>query len=170
MEPEQETFEVDGIKAMSLYPYEEGFRSQLYALKGAKDIELAPTFLYFQKSLLRALYLGYKIVPAPSYIGHDQARGFNHVVELFRPLGLEMLELLDKTSDHKQAESTIEERSKVKDVIVLKKKIDLSGKKILFVDDVFTTGATAKACLALIASCNPKRIKALFLAKTAKPI
>ena len=49
--------------------------------------------------------------------------------------------------------------------MVYKNRIDLSNKKVLIVDDVYTTGSSFRACLALVRKLHPKVIKACFLAK-----
>ena len=41
-----------------------------------------------------------------------------------------------------------------------------SGKKVLIVDDVFTTGSTVNAMIDLIKPKNPKKIKILVMSKT----
>ncbi len=167
MRPGEERFEVGGVKALALYPYEGAFRERLYALKGLRDIEMAGVFLAYQAALLGFIYRGYEVVPAPSYKGHDEERGYNHVVEAFRPLGLPIIEALEKKDDVKQAGSSAHKRQEIGKHIGLRENIDLGGKKILFVDDVFTTGATARACLKILSSLGPKSLKALFLARTS---
>ena len=156
------------MPALSLYPYGEAIRSALYQFKGCFDVELAPVFLDFPLDYLRLRYHGYVIVPAPSSKEHDEKRGFNHVVEMFRPLGLPMHCILQKTSDRKQADLTYQERQKVGDILTLEGGSSLKGKKILFVDDVYTTGATCKACLNLLKQLRPAKLAVLTMAKTLK--
>lgn len=165
LEPSFFRFKLGSISFMAIYPYHEGFQSLLFQFKGCFDIELAPIFLEFPLPWLKLLYHGCYLIPAPSSASHNQTRGFNHVVEAFRPLGLPILEILEKTSDRKQTDCSLEERKTVGDIIRLTKKPNLKGKKVLFVDDVFTTGSTAKACLKLIASLHPKKLQGLVLSK-----
>ena len=159
-------FEIDGTKATALFPYSDSFRSRLYALKGQGDIEMGAVFLSYAAAYLELRYAGYRLVPAPSHPSHDEEMGYNHVEEIFSHLKLPMIKLLTKTKDVKQAGSSAVERQKIGQALAYKDgKIDLRGKKILFVDDVFTTGATARACLSLIKALHPKKVRALFLAK-----
>lgn len=155
-----------GVPFLSIFDYTEGMQSLLFQFKGCFDIELAPLFLEYPLPLLKAKYRGYCLVPAPSSDSHNQRRGFNHVVEAFSSLGLPILPLLKKTSDRKQTDCTVDQRREVGKIIALTKPLSLKGKKILFVDDVFTTGSTALACLKLIASCRPKKVAGLVLSKT----
>ncbi len=166
--PDFRHFKLDGFTCFSLYPYSEAFRSRLYALKGEKDLEMAPVFLAYQNAFLKAMFNGYKIVPAPSFHAHDEERGYNHVEAIFKTLGLPILKVLRKTEDVKQAGRSLEDRMRIGESLALEKGPTLKGEKILFVDDVMTTGSTAKACLKLLKEQGPKRLKALFLAKTEK--
>ena len=43
---------------------------------------------------------------------------------------------------------------------------DLFNKKILLVDDVYTTGSTMKAAIDLVKQLHPKKIKVLVISKT----
>jgi predicted amidophosphoribosyltransferase len=111
-------------------------------------------------------FLDYKIIPVPSYIEDDNKRGFNHVVEAFKNLGLDVLPIIEKTAHHKQADKTAEERKQINKYLRLKIKTDLSKTKVLLVDDIYTTGATVRSVINLIEKLNPKEIKVLVLAKT----
>ncbi len=76
-----------------------------------------------------------------------------------------MLRCIYKTKNVKQADLTSEERKKVSDILKIDD-VDLSKKKILIVDDVFTTGSTVRSMINLVKSKNPKRIKVLVMSKT----
>ena len=106
------------------------------------------------------------MIPIPSYQNEDEERGFNHVIETFKSLGLKMLNILEKTEKHKQALSSFNQRKKVYKYLELKSHPDLSKKKVLIVDDVYTTGSTMKSAIHLIEKLNPKKIDVLVVAKT----
>lgn len=166
MNPQMESFLIEKVKARSLYSYNETIRSLLFQFKGCADIELAPIFLAYQLPMLKLLYHGYILLPAPSYAPRDKKRGFNHVQEMFKELALPMSHGLEKSDDKKQADSSFRERQKIGDVITYKKDISLTNKKVLFVDDVLTSGATAKACLKIIKRQHPKKVEVLVMART----
>lgn len=111
-------------------------------------------------------YSGYKIIPIPSYKGDDETRGFNHVVEVFKTMGLEMLPIIEKTAHFKQAEHKAKKRNEISKYLVTKDKVDLRKSKVLIVDDIYTTGSTMKAAINLVEKLDPKDIKVLVLAKT----
>lgn len=158
-------FIFEGIKVLSIYEYKSFIKKKLFEFKGCYDYELYSTFLNIFELELKEKYIGFNIVFVPSNKESDNKRGFNHVEEMFKFLNLRSLDLLEKIGDDKQAKNTYFERKKVGKHIVLKKSMDLKGKKILIVDDVITTGSTLKASINLIKSLNPKEIKVLTMAK-----
>lgn len=169
MQPLFISFKVDTYSALSIYYYTQFIRQLIYQFKGCYDYELNSVFanMYFRE--LKLYYSGYYMIPIPSFKEDDELRGFNHVVEIFNNLGLKTLNLLEKVNEHKQAKSTFNERQKVYKSLALKKQIDLHNKKVLIVDDIYTTGATMKSAINLIEKLNPKDIKVLVIAKT-KPL
>lgn len=158
-------FRVQNIDAMHVFYYDDVVKEKLYQLKGCFDYELAPIFLEYFLPYLKIKYFGYYLVPAPSFISADEERGFNHVDEIFKSLGLKTIKCIHKTESIKQADLSSEERKNIKNYLTIDD-IDLSKKKILIVDDVFTTGSTVKAMIELIKSKNPNKIKILIMSKT----
>jgi len=105
------------------------------------------------------------MVPAPSYPKNDEERGFNHVEEIFSNLNLKMTKIIHKIKQVKQADLTTKEREQIRSVLEIDD-VDLRGKKILLVDDVFTTGSTIKAMIQLVREKGAKNIKVLLMSKT----
>ena len=83
-----------------------------------------------------------------------------------RPLGFPILDVLEKTAEVKQSDLTAAERKEVWRVLAIKKRGLLKGKKVLLVDDVFTTGSTVRACLNLLRKEKPRKLAVLAMAKT----
>ena len=137
----------------------------MYQFKGCKDYELKTVFLEYYKDYLNYKFKNYIMIPAPSYAKNDEERGFNHVEEIFSVLNLKMMKCIHKTKQVKQADLTTKEREKIGSVLVADD-VNLSGKKILLVDDVFTTGSTIKAMIKLVREKGAKKIKVLLMSKT----
>lgn len=156
-------FKISNVNALSIYPYDEFIRSNLYQLKGCFDIELASIFLEYYASYLNIKYFGYVIVPAPSYIDADTLRGFNHVQEMFKTLKLEQYPCIKKTKNIKQSDLNFHERQSIKESLIFDEKFNIKDKKILLVDDVLTTGSTMKAMIQLIKNHHPKKIEVLVM-------
>ena len=110
--------------------------------------------------------MGYVIVPIPSSKVDDEKRGFNHVVEIFKSLGLPMYMVIEKNSREKQSSKNKKDRLNVESILVTKNIESLKGKKVLIVDDIYTTGATMFKTIELVKQGKPKKIKVLVIAKT----
>jgi competence protein ComFC len=165
MNPVLEAFKCEGVDCFHLYFYTEKIQELLYQFKGCKDYELYTVFLEYYKTVLNLKFMGYVMIPAPSCKESDEERGFNHVEKMFSILNLKMLKCIYKTKSVKQADLTTKERKKIGDVLLIDK-VDLSHKKVLLVDDVYTTGSTIKAMIKLVKERGAKKIKVLLMSKT----
>ena len=106
------------------------------------------------------------MIPAPSYSESDKQRGFNHVQEMFSILKLKMCCCIHKINDVKQSDGTSLQRQEIGKHLSIDLNAKLENKKLLIVDDVFTTGSTVKAMINLLKKCHPKKIKILVMSKT----
>ena len=165
-EPKFTSFKVNGYQATAIFEYTPYIKELVYKYKGCFDYELKDVFLNLYYKEIKIRYSGYKIIPIPSYIEDDKVRGFNHVVEMYKNLGLDPLPIIEKTAHFKQAEHKAKKRSEISKYLVLKKQIDLSKNKVLLVDDIYTTGSTMRAAINLVEKLNPKQIRVLVFAKT----
>ena len=163
--PKEIHFEVDGVKGISIYEYDENIKSLLFQLKGCFDIELAEVFLNRYKGLIKARYLDYVMIPAPSDDESDEERGFNHVIEIFKPTKLPIVRAIRKKQKHKQSDQDYRNRLEVKKYLCFNETINITNKKILIVDDVMTTGSTIRAMISLLKEHNPKKIAVVVMSK-----
>ena len=166
MHPKFIKFKIDNIKALTLFEYDVYMKDLIYKLKGCYDYELKDVFIGRFRFFLKIRFNDYTILHVPSYIKDDEDRGFNHVREMFSCLGLDSIDLIEKTTKYKQSDHSGKDRENIKDVLRLKNNQDLSQKKILIVDDVFTTGSTIKNIIKMISPLYPKDIKVLVMSKT----
>ena len=159
-------FKVDKYPAMSIYDYDQKIQSTLYQFKGCYDIEIGDIFLDRYKRELRFLYDGYVMVPIPSFKEEDEAREFNHVEEMFKIMKLPIVHAIVKTKKVKQASSDFKKRQLIAKALELIEGANLKNKKVLIVDDVYTSGATMSAAVKLIETLKPKKIRILVMSKT----
>ena len=160
------TFHIGNIIATSIYDYNETIKKLIYTYKGCYDYELKDVFLDRYKDYLRKLYFGYFVVPVPSSEVDDLKRGFNHVDEIFKTLYLPMLYVLKKVNREKQSSKTKKDRLNIQSTL---EGVDISkvkNKKILLVDDIYTTGSTIARSIELLKTGHPKKISVLVVAKT----
>ena len=160
------SFDVDGYRALSIYEYSDFIKNLIYLYKGCFDYEMKDVFLNLFIKELSIRYYGYKIIPVPSYKEDDEVRGFNHVNEVFKMLGLEILPIIEKTRHFKQALKGAKRRKEIHKYLRLTTNKSLEKMKVLIVDDIYTTGSTMKAAINLVEKLNPKEIGVLVLAKT----
>ena len=159
------TFKIDGITGLAIYEYNAMMKDLIFKFKGCYDIELKDVFLSRYLWFLKIRFKGYYLVPVPSYIDEDLKRGFNHVVETFSRLDLPMLNIIKKAKKHKQAKSKKKERINAQKNFEILDVNVVNGKKILIVDDVYSTGSSVSAAIKLIRKGKPKRIDVLVVAK-----
>jgi competence protein ComFC len=77
-----------------------------------------------------------------------------------------MLNPLSKFAESKQSDLSAKERQKVGKIIGWIPKANVRDKKILLVDDVYTTGSTIKACISLLQKHGARKIEVLVMSKT----
>ena len=167
LDPKFVSFKVDGYKALAVYEYTPFIKNLIYLYKGCFDYELNETFLNLYIKEIKMRFHGYKIIPIPSYVEDDKKRGFNHVLEAFKKVGLEVLPIIEKTAHQKQADQTAKKRKEIGKYLAFKEKINLENTKVLIVDDIYTTGSTMRATINMVEKLDPKDIKVLVLAKTS---
>ena len=166
MEPKFIPFKVHSYDALTIYEYNPFIKKLIYQYKGCYDYELHQVFLNLYAKELKLRYFDHIIIPIPSYKEEDEERGFNHVLEIVKNIGLTVMDILEKTEKHKQATSTVDERKIVYKYLAVKQCVDLGKKKVLLFDDIYTTGSTMKSAINLIEKLNPKKIDILVVAKT----
>lgn len=167
LKPKFITRKIGDVKLLSIYEYDETIKSYLFQLKGCYDIEISSLFLNRIKSGIKLYLRGYELLPIPSYYVEDEKRGFNHVIEIFKHLGLTMSFILYKTKDYKQSSMHFNQRKNIKNVLAIKNGESLEGKNVCIVDDVFTTGNTIKTAIELVQKYHPKKIKVVVISMTS---
>ena len=90
------------------------------------------------------------VVPVPMHPARLRQRGYNHAARLAdraaEGLGLTMVEALSRTRNTRQQARLDDARRLTNQEGAFALARDVAGKRILLVDDVCTTGATANAC------------------------
>lgn len=135
----KKTFYLDKLRCESIYEYDSLFKTLLLQYKECYDEALKSVFLYRIDIYIRIKYIGYKIVYVPSSEEKLKIRGFNHLKEIFRPLGFKEVEGLKKKEELVQEGKGLNDRKKMMDNYYYEGEyID----RLLIVDDVCTTGSS----------------------------
>ena len=111
------------------------------------------------------------LVPVPLYRLRHRERGFNQAQELARTLArharLPVCDALERVKATRvQASLRRSERLRNQQgAFALKRGFDVAGRKLLIIDDVFTTGATINACAQVLRKSGASRVDALTVAR-----
>ncbi len=114
----------------------------------------------------------YALVPVPLHHRRRRARGFNHARELAdglgRARGLPVLDCLVRARETPQQVGLSRQGrwENVAGAFRLKREFDLTGRPLLLIDDVLTTGATTNACARVLASAGAGRRAVLTISRS----
>lgn len=164
-------------KARSVFVYEDKITAVVHRFKYGGKKYLAKPFAEMMADCFSKQFTDVRfdcIVPVPMHAKKKKKRGYNQAEILAKELS-QILNIpletkgIERISDNTaQAELNFAERQKnLAKAFICEKKF-FSGKTILLVDDVFTTGATARVvCEALKTDGKAKEIGVLTLAHTS---
>ena len=100
-------------------------------------------------------------------------RGFNHAeliaTHFCELLNLPLVDTLDKVKEliNQSRLSSDERATNIRGAYKLKEGINLKGKTVLLIDDVYTTGATSTECAQELLKARAKRVVVFTFAKTS---
>ncbi len=115
------------------------------------------------------------ILPVPLHIKRLRQRGFNQALllakSLFPDAGAKIHYdiLFRQTNTPTQTGLSGRERRKnLKNAFIVKKASEISGRNILIIDDVFTTGSTVNECAGVLKKKGCKRVEILTICRAEK--
>jgi len=173
-------------KAVAHGVYEGTLRSLIHALKyerttavaDALGMQLADAIsLLAPEAPLRML-----VVPVPLYIAKRHSRGFNQS-ELLAKAALRSLRrthpdwklklgrgtlMRSRATESQSGLSTRQRRLNLRGVFSVPKPDRIAGRDVLLVDDIYTTGATARACSKALLKAGAKSVWVATLARSQR--
>jgi ComF family protein len=115
------------------------------------------------------------IIPVPLHRSRKRTRGFNQALELSKPLGrmggiaVAANALVRVRATKVQAGlSRRERRLNLNGAFEFSRRRGIEGKRVLLVDDVFTTGATLNECAKILKRNGARRVNVLTLARVVR--
>ena len=159
-------------KVISLFPYRDNYRKSVLRWKygGIRKYAKAYADLFVNDLNMVYIYNVEAVIPVPLAPLRQRKRGFNQALDLALELGkaahIPVYDCLRRNRNTKpQSKCTKEERSKnMQGVIEVKKNMELpSVKRVAIIDDIYTTGATAKACVTALQKLEVYKNTIFFL-------
>ena len=156
--------------------YDEASRDIILGFKHADRLDLAPMLVrWLERAGADLLRDTDALMPVPLHPSRLLKRRYNQAAELARPLARHagkpyLPDSLVRTQKTKQQGNSADARwDNVRNAFAVStsgaKRI--AGKKLLLVDDVFTTGATLRACTQTLLKAGAASVDALVLARVA---
>lgn len=148
---------------ISLYRYNDFTKELIARFKYRGDYILAKIFTHeLSKRLPQADY----IVPIPLSAERLQERGFNQAEAIGLVAGLKLTNGLVRIHTEKQAKKSRYERLHTKQVFELHPDApDWTGKSILLLDDIYTTGTTMRHAAYILKTSGAKDIFSMTIAR-----
>ena len=160
---------------MYIFKYEGQIRKLILDYKFNEKSYLYLTFVNFllkNKKIFENIKNYDTIIPVPISKKRKKTRGYNQSLLIARKIAeLTDLELMNNClvkikNIIEQSKLNKEDRiQNIQGVYELKSKQLIENKKIILIDDIYTTGSTVNECSKILKQGNPKKIGILVLAK-----
>ena len=156
----------------ALYAYDFPLDRLIHAYKYGGDLALGN---YFGQQLANKLHSFEfdRIIPVPLHPDRLRYRGFNQALELARPISRQLNVPLDflicQRSRATLAQAELHPKERVTNIRnAFNIQGDLTGQRLLLVDDVLTTGATLNECARLLKLHGASQVTATVIARTVR--
>ncbi|HIJ89385.1 MAG: ComF family protein [Desulfobulbaceae bacterium] len=160
-------------RARALFLYEEPIKKVIHRFKYRGMTTCLPSFARVAHNLPQLAEMAGAdwIVPVPLHPSRLQERGFNQALLLARalfPKDRRISSSLLVRSHPTEPQTSFNgkaRRTNLKNVFAVVKPQKVAGKKILLIDDVFTTGTTVNECARVLKKCGATEVMVLTLAR-----
>ena len=153
--------------------YEGALRESIVALKREPDVAPRLVRLMLTTQQREPIDTADLIVPVPLHPDRERERGFNQAVLLARELARESNLPIDEfclarqihTERHRGGMDARARRASVDGAFSVRHADSIVGRRVLLVDDVFTSGATVSACAAVLIDAGAEEVFVLTVAR-----
>ncbi|WP_240056601.1 ComF family protein [Bacillus mesophilum] len=149
---------------ISVLMYNDYCKELIALFKYRGDYAVAAAFASLLKHKLQTLTYDL-IVPVPLSPERLYERGFNQSEALILSLGKEPFHLLSRKHSEKQSKKSRHDRIHLPQVFQLTQQTNLSGKQIVLIDDIYTTGSTLRHAAVLLKEAGAKTVTSLTVAR-----
>ncbi len=165
-------------KARSCMVYDEDSRSLVLAFKHADRVDMAPALAgWLQRAGGDVLTGADFIAPVPLHWTRLWSRKFNQSAELARHLALKTGKTyapeIIRRKRRTPSQANLRAKARAKNVrgafsVSKKSAVKITGKRILLIDDVMTTGSTLNACAGVLLWAGADAVDVLTLARVVR--
>lgn len=162
-------------RARAACVYDEASRALILKFKHGDQQQFAPLFArWISRAAAPLIETADAVVPVPLHPSRLLARRFNQAAEIARPLAraarLDYLAdalVRARRTDSQGGKSSRGRRLNVKSAFAVTEagRRRIKGRRILLVDDVLTTGATAEACARLLLDVGARAVDVAVIAR-----
>ena len=153
--------------------YEGALRASILELKREPHVARRLALLLREVQVRGPLNTADLIVPVPLHADRERERGFNQAGVIARELARLSRLPLDEhsvvrrlhTERHRAGMDAKSRHQSVGDAFAVRHRDLIAGKRVLLVDDVFTTGATASACAKALIEVGANAVFVLTIAR-----
>ena len=153
--------------------YEGALRAAILELKRQPHVPRRIAYLLSEVQRRAPLHSAELIVPVPLHANRERERGFNQATSLARELARLSGLPLDEhsvirrhhTERHRSGMDAKARRKSVSRAFAVRHADVIAGKRVLLIDDVFTTGATVSACAAVLIDAGAEDVSVLTVAR-----
>lgn len=155
------------VNHRAIYYYNQAMKDWFRTFKFLGNEQLSTTFSVVIEKALQIYEVDY-IIPIPISTERRIERGFNQVESLLDAARIPYTDMLQKKT-HTKSQSSKNKKARLKMEQVFKLKDEyknrIDGKKILIVDDIYTTGKTIFQAYQVLTIERPKSIVSFSLAR-----
>lgn len=149
---------------VSLFLYNDFLKEIIAQFKFRGDYALAKVFKEEMRQRLTTMDFD-ELIPIPLSAERLYERGFNQAAALISEAGYIPTPLLTRIHSEKQSKKSRRERIHLQQVFQISAKIDLTGKKLILVDDIYTTGSTLRHAAKLLKNAGASTVQSLTIAR-----
>ncbi|QIZ10609.1 ComF family protein [Priestia megaterium] len=148
----------------SLFLYNDFLKEVIAKFKFRGDYVLARIFSALLKQKLAEIAPDL-FVPIPLSEERLYERGFNQAAAILAEAGYHPENVLSRIHSEKQSKKSRSERIHLPQVFQVNPNVDLAGKKVILIDDIYTTGSTLRHAAKLLKAAGAASIQSLTLAR-----
>ena len=153
--------------------YDGALRASILQLKRQPHVPRRLALLMLETQRREPLDSVELIVPVPLHVDRERERGFNQAAVIARELARVTNLPLDEhsvvrrlhTKRHRAGMDAKARRQSVADAFFVRRNDLIAGRRVLLVDDVFTTGATVSACAEALMKAGAAEVLVLTVAR-----